>query len=70
MSAPPPPPNLAGMTLLLVDDDIDTIQILASFLRACGATVLAEVTVAGALAHVDEGAEARCGGCRHRDAGD
>jgi len=57
MSAPPPPlhlPNLAGLTLLIVDDDIDTAEILATFLKACGASVLAAVTVADALAYVDD----------------
>jgi CheY-like chemotaxis protein len=54
MSAPPPPSDLAGLTLLVVNDDIDTGEILASFLRACGATVLSAVTYAAALAYVDE----------------
>jgi CheY-like chemotaxis protein len=47
-------PNLTGLTLLVVHDDIDIAQTLASFLRTCGAAVLAAVTVAGALAYVDE----------------
>ena len=42
-------PNLTGLTLLVVHDDIDIAQTLASFLRRCGAAVLAAVTVAGAL---------------------
>jgi CheY-like chemotaxis protein len=57
MGAPPPPlklPNLAGLTLLVVDDDPDSVEILAIFLKACGASVLAALTVSGALLYVTE----------------
>jgi len=56
MSAPPPPlklPNLAGLRVLVVDDDMDTLEILVTFLKACGAFVFASATVSGALAYVD-----------------
>jgi len=46
--------DLAGLTVLVVHDDLDIVQILASFLRTCGATVLTAVTVGGALAYIDE----------------
>lgn len=57
MSAPPRPlrvPNLAGLRLLVVDDDPDSVGILVTFLNACGAYVLAAVTVTGALVYIDE----------------
>jgi len=58
MSAPTSPPvrlpDLAGLTLLVVDDDVDTAEILAVFLKACGASVLIAPTVSGALAYIDE----------------
>jgi CheY-like chemotaxis protein len=46
--------DLAGLTVLVVHDDLDIVQILASFLRTCGATALAAVTVGGAVAYIDE----------------
>jgi len=58
MSAPTSPPvrlpDLAGLTLLVVDDDVDTAEILPVFLKACGASVLIAPTVSGALAYIDE----------------
>ena len=33
--------DLAGITVLLVDDDQDSVEILAMFLGVCGATVRA-----------------------------
>src|SRR5690242_5338116 len=46
-------PNLARLTLLVVDDHADTLDVLATYLRACGATVLTARSVARALVHVD-----------------
>jgi len=46
-------PDLSGFTLLVVDDNEDTVDALAAFLQACGASVLQAHSGAGALAHVD-----------------
>jgi CheY-like chemotaxis protein len=57
MSAPPPPlrlRNLAGLRLLVVDDDPDSGDILVTFLEACGAHAVAAVTVTGGLVDIDE----------------
>jgi CheY-like chemotaxis protein len=56
MSAPPPIrlPNLAGLSLLVVDDDPDSVEILVTFLKACGASVLVALTVSGALTYANE----------------
>jgi CheY-like chemotaxis protein len=49
----PNEPDLQGLTLLVVDDDRDTVQLLAIFLRASGAAVVSAHTAAGGLAYVD-----------------
>jgi CheY-like chemotaxis protein len=46
-------PSLHGLSLLVVDDDIDALEALHAFLQACGAVVFASPTVTGALAHVE-----------------
>ena len=46
-------PDLSRLTLLVVDDNEDTVDTLASFLHACGAHVLKARTASGALAYVD-----------------
>jgi CheY-like chemotaxis protein len=56
MSAPKPPlklPNLHGLHLLVVDDDMDALDILVTFLQACGAFVFAAATVSGALSYIE-----------------
>jgi len=50
-------PDLSGFTLLVVDDNADTVDALAAFLQACGAYVLQAHTGAGALAYVDSNPE-------------
>jgi diguanylate cyclase len=56
MSAPPPQdlPDLSGLTLLVVDDDADTVEVLSTFLTACRAHVLFARSASGALAYVDK----------------
>jgi len=46
-------PDLSRLTLLVVDDNADSVEMLAAFLKACGARVLVARSAAGALAHVD-----------------
>jgi CheY-like chemotaxis protein len=55
MAASPPPslPDLKGMTVLVVDDDDDSLEVLYTFMQACGAHVLTARNSAGALAYVD-----------------
>jgi CheY-like chemotaxis protein len=48
------PVNLAGVEVLLVDDDHQTRQILSLMLSACGARVRAVASVGEALAACDE----------------
>jgi CheY-like chemotaxis protein len=45
--------DLAGITVLLVDDDQDSVEILALFLGVCGATVRAARSGAEGLAYLD-----------------
>ena len=33
-------PDLSGLTLLIVDDSDDSLEVLGTFLRSCGAHVL------------------------------
>jgi CheY-like chemotaxis protein len=42
--------RLAGLTLLIVEDDLDNLEVVASYLEAQGATVLGAGSIAGALA--------------------
>ena len=54
MSAPPPHnPDLRGLTLLVVEDDLDAAEVLSTYLRACGANVLVAHSGVGALVYVD-----------------
>jgi CheY-like chemotaxis protein len=46
-------PDLSALTLLVVDDNDDAVDMLASFLHACGAYVLQTRTASDALAYVD-----------------
>ena len=46
-------PDFSGRTILVVDDNDDALDMLATFLRACGAYVLQAHTGSGALAYVD-----------------
>lgn len=46
-------PNLAGLTLLVVDDNDDSLDMLDTFLTTCGATVKAARNVDTALAFID-----------------
>jgi CheY-like chemotaxis protein len=46
-------PDLTGRTILVVDDNDDALDMLGTFLRACGAYVLQARTGTGALAYID-----------------
>lgn len=46
-------PDLSGLTLLVVDDNDDSLDMLSTFLRACGAHVLSAHGALGALSYVD-----------------
>ena len=46
-------PDLSGLTLLVVDDNDDSLEMLATFLRACGAHVLAARGALSALSYVE-----------------
>jgi CheY-like chemotaxis protein len=46
-------PNLNGRTILVVDDNDDALDMLGTFLQACGAYVLQARTAPGALAYID-----------------
>jgi len=46
-------PDLSGRTILIVDDNDDALDMLGTFLRACGAYVLLARSAIGALAYVD-----------------
>jgi CheY-like chemotaxis protein len=46
-------PNLAGLTLLAVDDGGDSLEILGTYLRACGAHVLQARGALAALSYLD-----------------
>ena len=49
-------PHLAGLTLLVVDDDIDSLKLVSVALGQCGATVLEATSVADAVSQMDESA--------------
>jgi CheY-like chemotaxis protein len=49
---PPNLANLTGLTLLVVDDNDDNLDMLGTFLRACGAHVLQARNAGSALAYV------------------
>jgi CheY-like chemotaxis protein len=46
-------PDLSGLTLLVVDDNDDSLDMLGTFLRACGAGALLARNVPAALAYVE-----------------
>ena len=46
-------PDLSGLTLLVVDDNDDSLDMLTTLLQACGAGVLQARNAAAALAYVD-----------------
>jgi CheY-like chemotaxis protein len=46
-------PDLSGLTLLVVDDNDDSLDMLATFLRACGSHVLAARGALSALSYVE-----------------
>lgn len=52
----PPPlriPDLHGLTILVVDDNEDCVDLLSTFLKACGAETLIARSAIGAMAYVD-----------------
>ena len=42
--------SLRGLTILLVEDDVDNLELIASYLEGLGAVVLSAGSIAGALA--------------------
>ena len=55
MASSPPPklPDLSNTTVLVIDDDGDSLEVLSTFLRACGTEVLAARTAAAGLAYLE-----------------
>jgi CheY-like chemotaxis protein len=47
-------PDLSGLTLLIVDDNDDALEVLGTFLRSSGAHVLQARNGPAALAYVDQ----------------
>ena len=47
-------PDLSGLTLLVVDDNHDSLEMLDTFLSTCGAHVLRARNGATALAYIDQ----------------
>jgi diguanylate cyclase len=50
-------PDLKGMTILVIDDDDDSLEVLSAFFEACGARSLIARNVAGGLAYLDPAAQ-------------
>lgn len=46
-------PDLTGLTVLVVDDNDDAVEILSTFLEACGAHVLFARSARDGLAHIE-----------------
>jgi CheY-like chemotaxis protein len=46
-------PDLSGLTLLIIDDNDDSLEMLSTFLRACGAHVLAARGALTGLSYVE-----------------
>src|SRR4051812_41147664 len=46
-------PDLSGVTILVVEDDRDSLDFLETILRACGARVLQARNAAAALSYID-----------------
>jgi len=55
MAAPSLPdlPDLKGVTVLVIDDDDDSLEVLVAFLEACGARALVARNAAAGLAYLD-----------------
>lgn len=53
MSASSQLPDLSGLTVLLVDDDEDAIEVLTRMISACGAEVLFARSATEGLAYLD-----------------
>lgn len=51
-------PNLDGMTVLIVDDDADSLKLVATALGQCGAEVLQATSVASAMESLEQSAPA------------
>ena len=50
---PPAFPDLSGLTILLIEDDPDVLQVLAMALTVCGAEVLTATNTASARVHLE-----------------
>jgi len=48
-----PPIDLTGLAVLVVEDDRDSLDVLETMLRSCGAEVLGSRTARGALVYID-----------------
>jgi hypothetical protein len=48
-----PLPDLSGLTMLVVDDDEDTLEVLTTMITACGADVLFARSALEGLAYLD-----------------
>lgn len=46
-------PDFSRLTILVVDDNDDSLEMLSTFLRACGAHVLQASSALEGLAHID-----------------
>ena len=52
-SSPSRLPDLSGLTVLVVDDDEDSIEVLTTLINACGADVLFARSASDGLAYID-----------------
>ena len=52
-TAPPPRPDLTGLTILVVEDDRDSLDVLEMVLQSCGARVLTARNAAAAMAYIE-----------------
>ena len=53
-SLPSAPVELVGLRILVVDDEIDTCEMIQAAFEQCGSSVKTATSAAGALAHMDE----------------
>ncbi len=53
-AAPPAPPPLEGLTVMVVDDDHDTLDLVRTVLESAGASVFTGSSAAAALSHLRE----------------
>ena len=51
--SPSPLPDLSGLTVLVVDDDEDAIEVMTTLMNACGADVLFARSASDGLAYLD-----------------